>query len=545
MKQPRIVFPLILIVALSFTAGLWGLLEPRGFPSPTPKPTPTGTSPATSQMMGEMPTASESSEPHVPGELIVKFRPGMRPDEDTRLNPDMDIKVARQLLPPGYALVSVPLDQDLFAVVDTLRQHPAVEAVELNGYLHLDFVPNDALYNYQWHLPQIQMEQAWDISNGSGVIVAVVDTGVAYENYGGYAQAPDLANTAFVAGWDFVNGDAHPNDDYGHGTHVAGTIAQSTNNGIGVAGIAYGAKIMPVKVCDGGGVCTYANVADGVAYAANNGAKVVNLSLGGPYPSSVLESAVNYAYDKGVVVVASAGNGNAGSVGYPAAYDKAIAVGATRYDQTRAPYSNYGSALDLVAPGGDTSVDQNGDGHVDGVLQQTFAPGDPTRFSYWFFSGTSMAAAHVSGVAALLIAHGNAITPDQVRQALQAAAKDLDAPGWDQYFGYGLVQAYDALRYQASPSPTPTSTSTPTATPQETSTSTPTRTPTLIPSPIETPTQTSTATSTLTPSETARPTPTETPMPTETPVPTASPTRTPTIVLKLYLPRVYNGVAGQ
>lgn len=289
----------------------------------------------------------------------------------------------------------------------------------------------------------IDTSSVWDQSNGNGVTVAVIDTGVAYENYGSYRQAPDLTETSFRAGWDFVNGDSHPNDDHGHGTHVAGTIAQSTNNGTGVAGIAHGASIMPIKVLDSDGSGTDPGIADGIVWAVDHGAEVINLSLGGPDPSSVLESAVDYAHAHGVTVVAASGNDDS-DVGYPAAFENCIAVGAVRYDETRSYYSNYGPALDVVAPGGDTSEDQNNDGYADGVLQQTFDPntGDYTDFGYWFFQGTSMAAPHVSGVAALLIAQGSATAPDEVRAALESMAKDKGPAGWDEMYGHGLIRAF-------------------------------------------------------------------------------------------------------
>lgn len=313
--------------------------------------------------------------------------------------------------------------------------------------------PNDTYYSYQWHMNNslyggIHTESAWDVSTGSGVTVAVVDTGVAYEDYSIYRRASDLANTLFVPGYDFVNNDTHPNDDNNHGTHVAGTIAQSTNNSQGVVGVAFGAAIMPVKVLNGQGSGSYADVADGIRWAADNGAKIVNLSLGGPSPATYLEEAVRYAYEKGVTIVAASGNENS-AVGYPAAYDNyVIAVGATRYDEQRASYSNYGSSLDIVAPGGDLSVDQNGDGYGDGVLQQTFGS-NVQSFGYYFFQGTSMATPHVAGVAALVIAHGNATTPDAVRAALQLTADDLGAAGRDDQYGNGLVNAPAALAYSA------------------------------------------------------------------------------------------------
>jgi hypothetical protein len=325
------------------------------------------------------------------------------------------------------------------------------------------------------------MPTAWDVSAGSAITVAIVDTGIAYENYGQYKLAPDLAGAVFVAGWNFINNTAHANDDNAHGTHVAGTIAQRTNNALGVAGVAYQARLMPLKALNASGVGQDDWVASAIVWAADNGAKVINLSLGADSPSLILEDAVNYAYGKGVVVVAAAGNSGLGVLNYPAAYPNVIAVGAVRHDETRSSYSNYGSGLDVVAPGGDLAVDQNNDGYPDGVLQQTFDPNtkDPADFSYWFFQGTSMAAPHVSGVAALLLANGGATTPAQVRQALQQSAKDLGQPGWDPQYGYGLVQARSALDWIA---PTPTATATPPGpTPTPTNTATPTPIP---PSPL-------------------------------------------------------------
>jgi len=265
-----------------------------------------------------------------------------------------------------------------------------------------------------------------------------------------YQQAPDLAATSFVPGYDFINDDEHANDDDGHGTHVTGTIAQSTNNGFGVAGIAYNCTIMPVKVLDATGTGSYQQLADGIYYAVNNGAKVINISLSGSSPAQTLEDAVAYAYNSGVTVIAASGNAGSSSCDYPAAYDNyAIAVGATQYDQTRAPYSNYGSSLDVVAPGGNTDLDQNADGYADGVCQQTF--GDtPKDWANWFYDGTSTATPHVSGIAALLISTG-VTGPDAIREALQSTTRDLDASGWDQEYGWGLVDAFASLNYNHIP----------------------------------------------------------------------------------------------
>jgi serine protease len=373
-------------------------------------------------------------------QVVLKYHPLAKKHATEKHH---DVKSEKKLLLERVVVLNVT-EGKVKEVIEALRNDPDVEYVEPNYIRTISFIPNDPYYVYQWHFSAVQMQQAWDISTGSGVTVAVIDTGVAYEDYLGFRRAPDLSGTVFLSGWDFVNNDAHPNDDNSHGTHVCGTIAQTTNNGIGVAGVAFNARIMPIKVLDQQGNGWDSDVANGITWAVNNGAKIISLSLGGPDYSQTLEDAVNYAYTHGVTVVASSGNDNSGSVGYPAAYVNAIAVGAVRYDQTRAYYSNYGTALDFVAPGGDVYVDQNGDGYADGVLQQTFASGDPTSFAYYFWQGTSMAAPHVSGLAALLYAAGYT-TPDQIRQRMINGAKDLGSLGWDQYYGYGLIQCYNSL----------------------------------------------------------------------------------------------------
>lgn len=304
------------------------------------------------------------------------------------------------------------------------------------------FVPNDPYYPYQWHLDQIGMPEAWTRQRGAGTVVAVIDTGVAHRSEGRFMQAPDLGQTRFVDGYDFVRKDAHPDDEHGHGTHCAGTIAQSTHNEVGVAGVAPEATIMPLKVLDASGRGGWGAIAAAIRYAADHDANVISMSLGGGMPSRAVQRAIDYAHDKGVLVVAAAGNSARSRVEYPARHDHVLSVGAVRFDRTLTFYSNYGEGLDIVAPGGDLRVDQNQDGMPDGVLQNTLVGGDPKKFDYLAWQGTSMATPHVAGVAALLHSAG-VHDPDTLEHMLKQSADDL---GDERRYGSGLVQAGNALR---------------------------------------------------------------------------------------------------
>ncbi|MGD2095325.1 MAG: S8 family serine peptidase [Phycisphaerales bacterium] len=424
---------------------------------------------------------SRVGQKYVPGEFLVKFKANVTESEIADLNSNNNVSTIYTSLIAGFRRLAVPDGTTVDEMVEIYQADSKVEYAEANYIANALLVPNDDLYYRQWHLYNtnyggIEMESAWDISTGSGVNVAILDTGVAYEDYceeeNGepkkcYEQAPDLVNTSFLAGYDFVNQDEHPNDDSnpGHGTHIAGTIAQNTNNSSGTAGVAYNANIMPVKVLDSKGAGSYADIAEGIIWAADQGAHVINLGLGGSEPSKTFENALEYAYNLGVTLVAAAGNEGAGSMVYPAAYDDyVIAVGATRYDETIAYYSNFGLSLDIVAPGGDINVDQNGDSYGDGVLQQTYGnDGDEINWGYTFMEGTSMAAAHVSAAAALITANGNATTPAEVKEALESTAKDKGAEGWDIEYGSGILDVYAALQWNTTedpPKPPPSQTET-------------------------------------------------------------------------------------
>ena len=426
-----------------------------------------------------------SGDEYVQGEFIVKFKPDIGKNKIAEINSKNGASIKRA--GPHFMKLNIPQGRTVSQIVESYSRNPNVEYAEPNYIAHTHMVPDDDFYVYQWHLDintseedpalhglnggGINIEPAWDTAIGTGVVVAVIDTGVAYEDYVEfvdgpgrrdywitYKQAPDLTDTHFVQGYDFVNNDDHPNDDQGHGTHVTGTIAQSTNNGIGVAGVAFNCSIMPIKVLDGSGSGTYTWITEGIYYAADNGAQVISMSLGGGSTSLTLENALAYAYGKGVTIVCSAGNDGASanpSPSYPAAYnDYCIAVGATRYDENVSYYSTTGDYVDIAAPGGDMNVDLNGDGYNDGVLQQTHDGVDYTNFNYWFYQGTSMAAPHVSGVAALLISNG-VTDPDDVREALQSTAEDKGDSGLDPEYGWGIVDAYAALQWSATPNSPP------------------------------------------------------------------------------------------
>ncbi|MGC4113822.1 MAG: S8 family serine peptidase [Myxococcales bacterium] len=329
----------------------------------------------------------------------------------------------------------------LQALIAKIAQDPNVQSVEPMYRYKATMVPNDPRFKEQWNFEMIHMRDAWEKSRGEGVVVAVLDTGIAYEDNGEFRQVPDLKGAQFAKGYDFVNDDDHANDDHGHGTHVAGTIAQVTNNGIGVAGIAYKATLMPVKVLDANGSGSSADIADAIRWAADHGAKVINMSLGGGGRSQVMESAVAYARGKGVVVVCAAGNAARGTVEFPAAYPGAVAVSAVGPTGELASYSSYGKELDIAAPGGDKRARGR---EEDGVLQNTLAPGNPGENVYAFYNGTSMATPHVAGVAALLWAAG-AKTPEQVEQALYKGADHTRSGEWNEKFGHGVLDAKGAL----------------------------------------------------------------------------------------------------
>jgi serine protease len=316
-------------------------------------------------------------------------------------------------------------------VLAELRKRPDVIWAEPVVRYQSLWVPDDPDFSKQWHLKAAGAERAWDATRGEGVTVAVIDTGI--------YPVDDLDPARIVKGWNFVANNDDARDDHAHGTHVAGTIAQSTGNGKGVAGMAPEAHLMPIKVLSASGSGNSHDIAEGIRWAVDHGARVLNLSLGGGGRSLAMQSAVAYAHRRGAVVVCAAGNGGSRGVSYPAAYSGAVAVSAVGPKGKLAFYSSFGPEVAIAAPGGDKSL-----GEESGVLQQTLAEGSTTDAGYRWFQGTSMATPHVAGAAALVMSLGVS-SPAAVEEVLKRTASAAPENSRERY-GAGLLDAAAAVR---------------------------------------------------------------------------------------------------
>ncbi len=372
---------------------------------------------------------------------------------------------------PFFIIKFDPEKENIEEVIYKLKNIEGVKKVTKNAILNKFFIPNDPFYPYQWHFKKIGTESAWDKTFGNqNIKVAVLDDGFAYRNGkipsyelsdvissdGNYHIAPDLEGLNVFAAYDFYHGDSFPDPSSNHGTHVLGTIGEATNNSRGVCGIAPSVSFILVQVLGpSGGAAT--DIADGISFAVQKGAKVINMSLGGKPGDStgmdVLHMAIRNAYNQGVLIVAAAGNEGTPKLSYPAGYKECVAVGATDYIDSLSYYSQYGRGIELVAPGGDLSADLNNDGYADGVLQNTcyYSQGKPVvdSFAYFFFQGTSMASPHVAGVAALCLSVDPLLSNLDLRRILTGTAIDLGEKGYDTVFGFGRISASRAVNFAA------------------------------------------------------------------------------------------------
>ncbi|HBF36374.1 MAG TPA: peptidase S8 [Firmicutes bacterium] len=363
----------------------------------------------------------------IPNEFIAKYKISSGKQAQNSIDKTLFKYNARAKVLNGNVslhLIQLPNNRNYFKIMRELNHNSNVEYVEPNYVVKAKFIPNDPYYSFQWGEQMIGVDSAWDKANlvkNATVIVAVLDTGVNDKH-------PDLKNVT-IPGMDFADDKNSTDDRVGHGTHVAGIIAGRTNNGTGISGIANNCLIMPVKVLDDDGNGDDANIVKGIQYATDHGAQVINMSLGGPGASDALQDAINYAINHGVTVVVAAGNED-GAIDTPGNCQGVITVGAIDRNQQRASYSNFGTKLDVVAPGSDilsTYIDGKG----------------PSGYTY--FSGTSMATPFVSGVAAVIKSVNPKLSPAEVTDIIHRSATDLGAPGFDKYYGYGLINADKAV----------------------------------------------------------------------------------------------------
>ncbi len=362
-------------------------------------------------------------------QVVVKFKAS--PSEETwrTLKQELQASSVRQV---GHTYLLESRQMTAEQMLEYLERRTDVEYAEphyvymTNGStsvrsdLTSEELPNDYLFDaYQWNLPMIQTLSGWTISKGSGeVIIGVLDTGVDLSH-------PDLTGR-LVEGANLVTPGFEPLDDVGHGTHVAGVISASVNNGEGIAGMTWYDKVMPVKVLGADGAGTTYSVAEGLIWAADHGAKVINMSLGNYADAQFLHDAIRYAYERDVVLIAATGNDNTSDPGYPAAYPEVLAVSAVDDQRNRAPFSNYGDYVDVVAPG------------------VSIASTYPHN-QYAALSGTSMASPHAAALAALIRAVNPALRNDEVMDMMRSTAIDLGAPGRDPLYGYGQIDVHAAL----------------------------------------------------------------------------------------------------
>ena len=399
---------------------------------------------------------------YLEGEILVGLKAGFEQQTIERELGSLEVEIVRNADRFGFMKFRVKEGADLFATIEELSSLASVRYAEPNMVDQMYVLPNDPMFAEQWHYhntgqvppggtvdADIDAPEGWDISTGGVPIrVGVLDSGIPMQ--AGQLSHPDLNDpTRFFLGYDFSYGDTEPADDNGHGTHVSGTIAAESNNSTGVAGVCWNAEILAIKVFDQYGSGSHENFRDGCIYATDNGCKVINYSGGGT-AGSAKEHGVAYADSHGVIVCAAAGNNWQGSVSWPGAYSttysNVICVSATDHNDESSPFSSIGPEVTISAPGGYGSPFDEDDIistfpnyevqlNVDYGLPQDYSP----------LAGTSMATPHVSGFAALILSLNPSMSPDSVRQIMINTSDDLGPAGFDNQFGWGRINVYNAL----------------------------------------------------------------------------------------------------
>ena len=328
-------------------------MSPTLLPTSLPVELPAGSLPDTSlvsapanpipEIFPTQPTLLNIPDEPVPNSLVIRFKPEMTQADRLAYIASLGGQIVEEIKPLNTVIISLP---DNTAGIQSQSVVPGVLENEPDYYAGALYAPNDSLAAGQWGLDVVKAPQAWDLlpPTTPNVIVAVIDSGIC-------ASHADLQGRIASNGWDFIDNDSTAQDEFGHGCAVSGIIAANSNNGLGIAGVAPNATVLPLRGLDAGGIGRYSDVAAAIVYAVDNGAGAINLSLGGPNPSAVLQDAVNYAEARGVTVIAAAGNNGAEQVYYPAAYPAVVAVGSVSQNLKRSPFSNYGAGIDLYAPG--------------------------------------------------------------------------------------------------------------------------------------------------------------------------------------------------